>query len=56
VPCFSSIDPIVARVTANLQSRQSLIRTSSDLVDVVEPLTKRKAAQEVARIVRDMVT
>ncbi len=56
MPYFTSIDPIVARVTAFLQNQQSLIRTSSDLIDVVEPLTKKKAGPEVARIALDMLT
>ncbi len=55
MPYFTSIDPIVTKVTTCLQDRQALIQTSNDLVDAVEPLTKKKAGREVARIVLDML-
>lgn len=55
VPYFTSVDPIVAQVTACLRDRRGLMRTSNDLIDVVEPLTRKKAGREVARIVRDML-
>jgi lipid-A-disaccharide synthase len=54
-PYFTSIDPIVAKVTASLQDRNGLARTSNGMIDVVEPLTKKKAGAETARIVLDML-
>ena len=54
-PYFTSIDPIVARVSAGLQDRKGLVRTSNSMIDVVEPLTKKKAGSETARIVLDML-
>lgn len=55
VPYFTSIDPILAKVTACLQDRKGLARTSNSQIDVVEPLTKKKACRETARIALDML-
>ena len=54
-PYFASIDPIVAKVTACLQDRNGLARTSNSMIDVVEPLTKKRAGDETARIVLSML-
>jgi len=56
MPYFVSIDPIAERVIEFLQTPKELDRISNELVDVVEPLTQKKAGQEVARIVLDMLT
>ncbi len=55
MPYFASVDPIVAKVAACLRDQQALIRTSNGLVDVVEPLTRKKAGREVAGIVLEML-
>ena len=55
MPYFTSIDPIVERVTQLLRSPKELDQLSNDLVDVVEPLTKKSAGEEVARIVMSML-
>lgn len=55
MPYFTSIDPIVEKVAAFLKSPETLNRLSNDLIDMVEPLTQKKAGQEVARIVLDML-
>lgn len=55
MPYFTSIDPIVAKVTACLRERQGLIRTSNELIDLAEPLTSKRAGPEVARIVLEMI-
>lgn len=55
MPYFTSIDPIVETVSAFLKSPDTLHRLSNDLIDVVEPLTEKKAGREVARIVLDML-
>jgi lipid-A-disaccharide synthase len=54
MPYFTSIDPIVAKTDACLQDAGLLARMSNELIDVVEPLTRRKAADEVARVVLGM--
>jgi lipid-A-disaccharide synthase len=56
MPYFASIDPIVDRVDTYLQDTAALRRVSSELIDVVEPLIRKKAADEVARIVREMTS
>ncbi len=55
MPYFASTEPIIGRVDAYLQDRSLLSRISNELIDVVEPLTQRKAGTEVARIVVEML-
>ena len=55
MPYFKSIDPIVEKVTGFLKSPQTLNRISNDLIDLVEPLTGKRAAEEVARIALGML-
>ncbi len=55
MPYFTSIDPILKTAAAFLKDPDMLNRLSNDLIDVVEPLTAKKASQEVARIVLDML-
>lgn len=55
MPYFTSIDPIVAKVTAFLNDSETLNRMSDELIDVVEPLTAKRAGAEVARIVLGML-
>jgi len=55
MPYFTSIDPIAEKVAAFLKDRETLSQISNDLIDVVEPLTEKKAGQEVARIVLGML-
>jgi hypothetical protein len=38
-----------------LRNPKELDRLSNDLVDVIEPLTKKNAGEEVARIVMSML-
>jgi lipid-A-disaccharide synthase len=56
MPYFTSIEPVVQRVDAYLQDGRELTGISNDLIDVVEPLTQRKAGDEVAAIVVEMLT
>lgn len=56
MPYFTSVETIVQQVDAYLQDSEELARISNDLIDVVEPLTRRKAADEVAGIVVEMLT
>ena len=55
MPYFTSIDPIVDKVAAFLKDPETLNQISNDLIDLIEPLTEKKAGQEVARIVLDML-
>ena len=55
MPYFTSVEPIVRRVEAYLQDRTLLAKTSNELIDVVEPLTLKKASEETARIVAEML-
>jgi lipid-A-disaccharide synthase len=55
MPYFVSIAPIADRVSDLLRNPKTLSRLSNELVALVEPLTRKKAGQEVARIVLDML-
>ena len=55
MPYFVSTAPIVDHVSNLLRSPKTLNRISNELIDLVEPLTQKKAGQEVARIVLDML-
>ncbi len=55
MPYFTSIDPIVDKVADCLKNPETLNQISNDLIDMVEPLTQKKAGPEVARIVLDML-
>ncbi len=56
MPYFTSIEPIVQRVDAYLQDGKLLTRISNELIDMVEPLTRKKASEETARVVVEMLT
>ena len=55
MPYFTSIDPVVEKVAGFLRNTGALDRLSNDLIDLVEPLTGKKAGEEVARIVLGML-
>jgi lipid-A-disaccharide synthase len=55
MPYFTSIEPIVSRIDGFLQDKSSLTRLSNELIDAVEPLTRKKAGEEVARVVVEML-
>jgi lipid-A-disaccharide synthase len=56
MPYFTSIDPIVLRINDYLQDRSLLTRTSNEMVDLVEPLARKNAGEEVARVVVEMLS
>jgi len=56
MPYFVSTEPIVRQIDAYLQDRSLLTRTSNDLIDMVEPLTHKKASEEVAQAVVEMLS
>jgi lipid-A-disaccharide synthase len=55
MPYFTSIEPIVNRIEGFLKDSALLRRLSNELIDVVEPLTRKKAGEEVARVVIEML-
>lgn len=56
MPYFTSIDPIVRQIDGYLQDRSLLTRTSNEMIDMVEPLTRKNASEEVARVVVGMLS
>ncbi|HIJ53007.1 MAG TPA: lipid-A-disaccharide synthase [Planctomycetes bacterium] len=56
MPYFSSIEPIAERIEQLLEDRDKLTKISGELIKLVEPLAKKKASDEVAKIVVEMVT
>lgn len=55
MPYFTSIEPIVQRVDGYLQDKGLLSQISNELIDAVEPLTRKKASEETARVVLEML-
>ncbi|MHC4557474.1 MAG: lipid-A-disaccharide synthase [Planctomycetota bacterium] len=55
MPHFSSIEPIVASIEQLLQDSDKLAQTSNSLTRLTEPLAKKKAREEVAKIAVQML-
>jgi lipid-A-disaccharide synthase len=55
MPYFVSTAPIVDHVSNLLRNPEALSWISNELIDLVEPLTEKKAGEEVARIVLEML-
>jgi lipid-A-disaccharide synthase len=55
MPYFSSIEPIAERIERFLEDRDKLTQISGELIKLVEPLAEKKARQEVAEIVVEML-
>lgn len=55
MPYFSSIEPIAQSVEQFLQDKDWLAQVSSELIRLVEPLAEKKAREEVAKIVVEML-
>jgi len=55
MPYFTSIEPITETIDTCLQDRSLLTRTSNELIDIVEPMTRRKASEAVAEVVTGML-
>lgn len=55
MPYFDSVEPIEAKVEGLLALKDLLIRTSSDLVELVRPLAEKQASQRVAEVVNQML-
>lgn len=55
MPYFRSIDPIVRTIEQLLEDKHKLSRISNELVRLVEPLAKKKASTNTAKMVMDML-
>jgi lipid-A-disaccharide synthase len=55
MPYFNSIDPIEAAIEQLLQDSDKLARISRSLTMLIEPLAKKKAREEVAKIAVEMM-
>jgi lipid-A-disaccharide synthase len=55
MPYFTSIDPIVQSVEHLLEDQEMLAHVSSELIKLAEPLARKKACQEVTKILVQML-
>ena len=55
MPYFDSIEPIIERASTLMSNPSKLIQTSQSLIELVRPLTERRACEVVADIVKDML-
>ena len=55
MPYFTSIDPIVESIEHLLEDSDSLTTISGELIKLAEPLARKKASDEVADIVMEML-
>ncbi len=55
MPYFSSIEPIVQTVEQLLKDKDKLVQISGELIELVEPLAEKKAREEVAKMVIEML-
>ena len=55
MPYFSSIEPIAESIERLLEDRDKLTQISGELIKLAEPLAEKKACQEVAKIVVEML-
>ncbi len=55
MPYFTSIEPMIERAEALLSNPAKLMQTSQALIELVRPLTDRRACEVVADIVKDML-
>lgn len=55
VPYFTSIEPILQAIDAYLHDGDLLTRTSNELIDMVEPMTRKKAGEAVGAVVTEML-
>ncbi len=55
MPYFTSIDPIVESIEHLLDDSDGLSQLSGDLINLVKPLAEKKASEEVAEIVIDIL-
>jgi lipid-A-disaccharide synthase len=56
MPYFTSIEPIVDTIERLLEDKNKLARTSAELIELVEPLARKNAGEQTAKIVVDMLS
>lgn len=55
MPCFASIEPIIASIENLVQDSSKMVQLSGELTKLTEPLAKKKASREVAKIAFEML-
>ena len=55
MPYFSSIEPIVASIEQLLKDKEKLVQMSNSLTSLTQPLAEKKARNEVAKIIIEML-
>jgi lipid-A-disaccharide synthase len=55
MPYFGSIKPIMEAIELLLEDSDKLAQTSSELIQIAEPLSRKKASKEVAGMVVEML-
>jgi len=55
MPYFTSIEPIVDTIERLLEDKDRLAQTSGELIRLVRPLAEKKAGEETAKIVVEML-
>ena len=55
MPYFSSIEPIVASIKQLLKDKEKLAQMSNSLTRLTQPLAEKKARNEVAKIIVEML-
>ena len=55
MPYFTSIDPIVESIEQLLKDNDNLTQISNELIELVEPLARKNASEQVADIVMEML-
>ena len=55
MPYFDSIEPIANSIELLLQDRQKMNQISGSLIELVKPLSRKRACTEIAKIVTEML-
>ena len=55
MPYFGSIEPVVEAIELLLEDKDKLAQTSGELIQLAEPLVRKKACRQVAKIVAKML-
>jgi lipid-A-disaccharide synthase len=56
MPYFTSVEPIVGTIERLLDDKNKLAQISGELIGLIGPLAEKKAGEEVAKIVVEMLT
>ena len=55
MPYFGSINPILEAIELLLENKDKLAQTSGELIQLAEPLVRKKACKQVTEIVVEML-